>query len=152
MFSFNTQPREGGCDCPDSPRYKAIGFQHTAARRRLHKMTILRRHLPHVSTHSRAKAAAHNHDPHRQQWQRFNTQPREGGCYPNCWYAFYFFCFNTQPREGGCGAYKIFIMPKSSGFNTQPREGGCPFQSIRLSILVMFQHTAARRRLHKLNI
>ena len=33
-------------------------------------------------------------------------------------------------------------------FNTQPREGGCGRRQINLEGKIMFQHTAARRRLH----
>ena len=34
------------------------------------------------------------------------------------------------------------------GFNTQPREGGCSGHFIGYAKSLLFQHTAARRRLH----
>ena len=55
-------------------------------------------------------------------------------------------CFNTQPPEGGW-------RPKSSKevseqrFNTQPPEGGWLNQTPYRLARLMFQHTAARRRL-----
>ena len=35
----------------------------------------------------------------------------------------------------------------SLGFNTQPRGGGCDRDNQIVNVIVMFQHTAARRRL-----
>ena len=76
-------------------------FQHTAARRRLHKTS------GQVFKHER---------------------------------------FNTQPREGGCQALCPESLPVR-GFNTQPREGGCLLKEIMQNAQEVFQHTAARRRL-----
>ena len=77
-----------------------------------------------VSTHSRAEAAASN------------------DCFKNLDGN----CFNTQPRGGGC---KAITHPHSFiyGFNTQPRGGGCLQLQTTYKNWLMFQHTAARRRL-----
>ena len=74
----------------------------------------------------------------------FNTQPPEGG-----WKLYRkknaHYCFNTQPPEGGCAAFKTNLGAKKC-FNTQPPEGGCNGEFTVIGE-VMFQHTAARRRL-----
>ena len=77
-------------------------------------------------------------------------------------------CFNTQPPEGGCrrllGVSEVTKVsthsrPKAAArpgthatgettcFNTQPPEGGCAAYRPRAMWAMMFQHTAARRRL-----
>ena len=55
-------------------------FQHTAARRRLQKIKLGQCKVTEVSTHSRAEAAAEKGRIAQRQYQRFNTQPRGGGC------------------------------------------------------------------------
>ena len=79
--------------------------------------------------------------------QRFNTQPRGGGCNVTSKDCAKSPCFNTQPRGGGCypqTEIESFYRQVSthsraeaaanacavglsfhSGFNTQPRGGGC---------------------------
>ena len=76
--------------------------------------------------------------------------------------------FNTQPPEGGCHARHQLQHGAHQGFNTQPPEGGC-HRGIALRLVsvvsthsrpkaaalglnvpmafLLFQHTAARRRL-----
>ena len=56
--------------------------------------------------------------------------------------------FNTQPPEGG---WFSLVPPKigDDGFNTQPPEGGWKPKMIIIVALMRFQHTAARRRLAK---
>ena len=121
-------------------------FQHTAARRRLKSIT-------------RSIGA----------FVCFNTQPPEGGCFINCSNPPLLFCFNTQPPEGGC-LQKRRSKQKRSCFNTQPPEGGCQLKRLELDRhnvsthsrpkaaveveypifpMTSFQHTAARRRLHR---
>ena len=99
-------------------------FQHTATRRRLQLArfwlysrrpvsthshpkvaAIFTRNSAgrlHVSTHSRAEAAASKNRKQSREIESFNTQPRGGGCFitDNC--LSFFLRFNTQPREGGC--------------------------------------------------
>ena len=76
----------------------------------------------------------------------FNTQPREGGCNSSLLTLPFKLRFNTQPREGGCIGGK-FRRNRLWCFNTQPREGGCKIDVITRSVIDLFQHTAARRRL-----
>ena len=54
--------------------------------------------------------------------------------------------FNTQPHEGGCITF-LKSCQKNACFNTQPHEGGCLQQSASQGARLLFQHTAARRRL-----
>ena len=58
-----------------------------------------------------------------------------------------FASFNTQPPEGGCGQPER-CAPPLCRFNTQPPEGGCHNDRWAHYRIIMFQHTAARRRLH----
>ena len=98
----------------------------------------------------------------------FNTQPPEGGCaiivragniilsfqhtaarrrLPNRFIVWSkIACFNTQPPEGGCLS-SFNKWSKILCFNTQPPEGGCSQKLLTIAVLVVFQHTAARRRL-----
>ena len=57
-------------------------FQHSAARRRL---------------------TAYGWTP--EDFECFNTQPPEGGCFSGSSNRTQFFSFNTQPPEGGCSRY-----------------------------------------------
>ena len=98
-------------------------FQHTAARRRLVQKTACRSiHTKFQHTAARRRLG-HRRDSARRR-DRFNTQPPEGG-----WHNFRSSC------------------PSCSSFNTQPPEGGWAAQPICQMMLLMFQHTAARRRL-----
>ena len=60
-YCFNTQPRGGGCITDAEKVFKAVAFQHTAARRRLPNDIFRINAMARVSTHSRAEAAAHFH-------------------------------------------------------------------------------------------
>ena len=87
---FNTQPPEGGCRLAGARAGCVVGFQHTAARRRLP--------IDCISTHAAGMG--------------FNTQPPEGGCRGLRGGRVRPGSFNTQPPEGGCfrlglGAYRI---------------------------------------------
>ena len=101
--SFNTQPPEGGCDCGCNAEITIHRFQHTATRRWLPILIFCTGIFTGVSTHSHPKVAAysqryifaycgvstHSHPkvaarPRRGKtglWNRFNTQPPEGGCH-----------------------------------------------------------------------
>ena len=79
-----------------------------------------------VSTHSRTEAAA-----------LILGRAALGRC-----------CFNTQPHGGGCSAPAQGCEVLGSCFNTQPHGGGCFHAGDFFRRAVMFQHTAARRRLH----
>ena len=143
---FNTQPPEGGWFCSFASlrlavsvsthsRPKAAGawpfalhstptFQHTAARRRL-----VSYHITAVLFHF-----------------RFNTQPPEGGWVPARYPARCRGRFNTQPPEGGW-RHRRTVRRHTAGFNTQPPEGGWMDRLTTVAREVVFQHTAARRRL-----
>ena len=123
--SFNTQPPEGGC-VPTKGKTKAyILFQHTAARRRLHRKFPLCENL----------------------FCCFNTQPPEGGCKPlsNLFNAQP--CFNTQPPEGGCIKSARSARFHSLFQHTAARRR-LPKSLANALLMQRFQHTAARRRLH----
>ncbi len=122
---FNTQPPEGGWGRISSilvispvsthSRPKAAGI------RCIHGFSF-----GVVSTHSRPKAAGRLFRRPKVFFQRFNTQPPEGG-----W----------QSRHG---QYRSV-----SGFNTQPPEGGWFTRASQDKDCRWFQHTAARRRLER---
>ena len=57
--------------------------------------------------------------------------------------------FNTQPPEGGWRRHEI-CLPVKKSFNTQPPEGGWQRHLNQHFRQVLFQHTAARRRLERL--
>ena len=141
---FNTQPPEGGCVA-----------------------TTLQSLVTWVSTHSRPKAADGSSRRLSPLRVCFNTQPPEGGCIrqPSDEWCL---LVSTHSRPKAAGAETEAASCTEQGFNTQPPEGGCEFAfPIRyemavsthsrpkaagfesaLSVLVLlFQHTAARRRL-----
>ena len=77
---------------------------------------------------------------------RFNTQPPEGGCQiANLPIDCRFVSTHSRPKA----AAKIIKLIKicTDGFNTQPPEGGCHGSTTDDNHHLMFQHTAARRRL-----
>ena len=142
---FNTQPPEGGwfrlaVDAiggvvSTHSRPKAAGFfscfslisimfQHTAARRRLVYIAYYIPTLIRVSTHSRPKAAGFAHDGFKRAIQ-----------------------VSTHSRPKAAGSVSASSPKMPCSFNTQPPEGGWDFFSHFSLISIMFQHTAARRRL-----
>ena len=161
---FNTQPPEGDCHVRFF-KPVGIGFQHTAARRRLIKSGVDGT-MSQVSTHSRPKATACLVACLVACMISFNTQPPEGDWYLHHLFSGFdlfqhtaarrrlrmtpfriwlLYCFNTQPPEGDC------LQPSNPasikyGFNTQPPEGDCGVEALEGEV-TWFQHTAARRRL-----
>ena len=144
-------------------------FQHTAARRRLPYLLFCAIIAPVVSTHSRPKAAAGIAG--FVYWAKFivstHSRPKAAASSTQSMFnknivsthsrpkAAAKFCtyigedlwsFNTQPPEGGClMAHRQQRMREC--FNTQPPEGGCFFSRDKAESKILFQHTAARRRL-----
>ena len=143
-------------------------FQHTAARRRLPPGLRPGATLYGVSTHSRPKAAAASQVWIKRQGQ-VSTHSR-----PKAAAAALDFCdggggvsTHSRPKAAAhaylLGAAKLQVSthsrPKAAAhrlarsapggrcFNTQPPEGGCPWRERRAACFLMFQHTAARRRL-----
>ena len=143
-------------------------FQHTAARRRLADSVVGHPDAHLVSTHSRPKAAGSTQAISRPAHTCFNTQPPEGGWFARRSGRYRFWGFNTQPPEGGWQPAKPTATTAAS-FNTQPPEGGWPVEQpaepaepvvsthsrpkaagkpcLTGYRLLLFQHTAARRRL-----
>ena len=122
--SFNTQPPEGGWAMRRAVSSRALTFQHTAARRRLGQ----RRNAPFfsvgVSTHSRPKAAG----------------PLKTIMQPCC-------TVSTHSRPKAAGYTVGLIRFSVPCFNTQPPEGGWWVCVCVIFGTIVFQHTAARRRL-----
>ena len=149
-------------------------FQHTAARRRLVGRIFKTADSMTVSTHSRPKAAGTDCRAWRSLYVRcFNTQPPEGGWTSKASLIFSCWRFNTQPPEGGW-VFSNIVLDSKTGFNTQPPEGGWILFILNPTWLVSFntqppeggwlslrrcslpgrrfQHTAARRRLGRLDL
>ena len=124
-----------------------LSFQHTAARRRLGIPLPFEAEIDIVSTHSRPKAAGLSAGS-LPCWQTgFNTQPPEGGW---LWKA----CLLT-----GLIYVSTHSRPKAAGSNTardvsrylvsthsRPKAAGWEHKFFQ-SLMRLFQHTAARRRL-----
>ncbi len=80
-------------------------------------------------------------------FKSFNTQPPEGGCVRSIGGLFCIPIVSTHSRPK---AAAFAPAPATTGvkcFNTQPPEGGCLRLKRRQAAFLMFQHTAARRRL-----
>ena len=105
-------------------RLKPLGFQHTAARRRLVSVLV-----------ALIKARLFQHTAARRRLDKTPISGLKG-----------LIGFNTQPPEGGWSYPAPFSFTHHC-FNTQPPEGGWRLASINRGCWVMFQHTAARRRL-----
>ena len=99
-------------------------FQHTAAQRRLRRDCQVTGSDVEVSTHSRAEAAALNKD---HIMTTYNV--------------------STHSRAEAAAFYMAQSLYPSLRFNTQPRRGGCLIPYYAARALVLFQHTAAQRRL-----
>ena len=120
-----------------------------------------------VSTHSRAEAAARPNGNYTKPSQRFNTQPRGGGCPKRSVFCCNHNGFNTQPRGGGCfdrvrlyhqidvsthsraeaAANHMHLVQFFFRVSTHSRAEAAASIIIQSSQSSAFQHTAARRRL-----
>ena len=127
-------------------------FQHTAARRRLHKRPDDKTLHQKVSTHSRPKAAAHGLIQLKRRRRGFNTQPPEGGCLKRLMNKrkelvfqhtaarrrlLLVFCIepgyhlvSTHSRPKAAATSKVSARRSLLGFNTQPPEGGCLWYAV----------------------
>ena len=143
--STHSRPKAAGYAGEDLPETEKL--QHTAARRRLERLSNA-----------------------RYQISRFNTQPPEGGWPKNQPHSASRDCFNTQPPEGGWPVFvichisskkfqhtaarrRLALMDFASGndisVSTHSRPKAAGILSVRLTRRKKFQHTAARRRLGK---
>ena len=102
-----------------------------------------------VSIHSRPKAAAKMRSENWWQRQCFNTQPPEGGCVDYFANMLLNGKVSIHSRPKAAAGWDIPSVEAVKRFNTQPPEGGCDELNNFAGSLAMFQHTAARRRLHK---
>ena len=55
---------------------------------------------------------------------------------------------STHSRAEAAAYLHLILVNKFPCFNTQPRGGGCKRTVKPILIISLFQHTAARRRLH----
>ena len=84
---------------------------------------------------------------HRRRRRGFNTQPPEGDCWSWAKKSLLLFCFNTQPPEGDCGYGGV--VPPVRRVSTHSRPKATAVRAVVRGMVVLFQHTAARRRLLK---
>ena len=103
LFSFNTQPPEGGWKIQLPPKSLKTSVSTHSRLKAAGAPEVLEYALDAVSTHSRLKAAGGFRPVAAGPLRGFNTQPPEGG-----W---------DRPRAG---------RRDKNGFNTQPPEGGWP--------------------------
>ena len=121
---FNTQPPEGGW-------LKKIERQETIV----------------VSTHSRPKAAGYLNATTTRTKGCFNTQPPEGGWRIPTFGLLILSDVSTHSRPKAAGFSRKAKIAEIYGFNTQPPEGGWTVPASNPRSFLLFQHTAARRRL-----
>ncbi len=121
--SFNTQPPEGGCVIFRDINAKADVSTHSRPKAAEIIETIAKKHK-YVSTHSRPKAAGPTDPILATKKPRFNTQPPEGGC-PNI--------------------RRLTLLPPCVSTHSRPK--AAVKLSHKLFFMILFQHTAARRRL-----
>ena len=121
---FNTQPPEGGWDALEKIAQRTDRFQHAAARRRLGAIIVRRYEQSEVSTRSRPKAAGH-YEAMVYGYDRFNTQPPEGG-----WLFFFltlgygFVSTRSRPKAAGLFKALIFFMFTQVSTRSRPKAAG----------------------------
>ena len=103
--------------------YRAIQFQHTAARRRLPTSALMA-----------ARMRSFQHTAARRRLLQFVARPGADGS------------FNTQPPEGGCGVFRHAASVRRVSTHSRPKAAALTRLIKRLTQR-LFQHTAARRRL-----
>ena len=122
---FNTQPPEGGWLINVILLNKRTLFQHTAARRRLAQTGSEVRVYKNVSTHSRPKAAGQWASTVLTGW-RVST--------------------HSRPKAAGLKPRATSLITTLVSTHSRPKAAGRICPSFGMGRL-MFQHTAARRRL-----
>ena len=105
-----------------------------------------------ISTHGHPKVAARIYALALGLYSRFNTQPPEGGCHYKTTLTFERRIVSTHSHPKVAALIELLKLSVSRCFNTQPPEGGCPLSLTSPAQSTAFQHTAARRRLRKLQI
>ena len=121
-------------------------FQHTAARRRLgspntdtHRPSRFNTQPPEGGWHARNRADLRRHKfqhtAARRRLERFDNRPARP------------LLVSTHSRPKAAGRCLCFFCRRRPRFNTQPPEGGWRAILVPSSASIVFQHTAARRRL-----
>ena len=123
--SFNTQPREGGCQCGKTERQRRRSFNTQPREGGCTQANKVSGLIGIVSTHSRAKAAADylNAKGYAITWFQHTAARRR----LQCKLKIVLFCclVSTHSRAKAAAIEKILLKSITYGFNTQPREGGC---------------------------
>ena len=123
-----------------------LGFQHTAARRRLASTLLL---FPRCQwfQHTAARRRLDRQFAIAAKNGSFNTQPPEGGWVAAWTRELASFSFNTQPPEGGWGLpFNPYKTQTAVSTHSRPKAAGRGKSSPCMRKR-QFQHTAARRRL-----
>ena len=120
---FNTQPPEGGWPSERTTLLIACSmFQHTAARRRLDTFQSISI-ADYLFQHTAARRRLGQGMFVIASFDRFNTQPPEGGWHRPPLWAFPHARFQHTAARRRLGRFTA-IISRLSGFNTQPPEGG----------------------------
>ena len=146
LSCFNTQPRGGGCMKRVVDPITGEWFQHTAARRRLHRQWCLCCHCLTVSTHSRAKAAARLKDFY-QSWLKVSTHSRAKAAAKELGFKVRDEYVSTHSRAKAAAQITVYIFVTVEFQHTAARRRLHPICQKQICH-IRFQHTAARRRLH----
>ena len=143
---FNTQPPEGGCLGCGQVGARTVVSTHSRPKAAAPPARY-RQPARLVSTHSRPKAAAGKTkyavgklqvSTHSRPKAAAGARSRRGRL--KC-------CFNTQPPEGGCAPQKVPTHQRE-GVSTHSRPKAAAYSRGQVhSVISLFQHTAARRRL-----
>ena len=124
-------------------------FQHTAARRRLHKSPLPPLHRHAVSTHSRPKAAA-NSLPQVAGLSLVSTHSRPKAAAFAHKIAETLSRVSTHSRPKAAADIKKLLIDKDKGFQHTAARRRLQTKMTTCAMYWMFQHTAARRRLRLL--
>ncbi len=163
LSGFNTQPPEGGCPELDII-YQRLKFQHTAARRRLASILIMRPPVHCFNTQPpeggwskttrRKLASSFQHTAARRRLKFelhmvvgivVSTHSRPKAADIQTAFVLRCVCFNTQPPEGGWQTACRCIACDDVSTHSRPKAAASAY-GLALETR-QFQHTAARRRL-----
>ena len=127
-----------------------IEFKHTAARRRLLE-DLLPKYRNNVFQHTAARRRLQCQKAESsQRYTGFNTQPRGGGCFP---FHYFYLSSNvsTHSRAEAAARPCCRFYRRNATVSTHSRAEAAASWITLLHHLKLFQHTAARRRLHLKN-
>ena len=145
VVSTHSRPKAAGC-ASTTMAAAILLFQHTAARRRLATPELENLAALCVSTHSRPKAAGHaEFAQHIRIAVSTHSRPKAAGQTKSKIGLFIMVSTHSRPKAAGCGLCSV--TANYCCFNTQPPEGGWVHEFGKFYGKLLFQHTAARRRL-----